>query len=150
MDWLLVVGSRKGVRDMEFKKTFSIKKKTGGKGRRGLTTPDGVTFSLNKGGEGRMQIAIRVGEKVMKSMRWLSGDEIEVEPGEVDGRKAIKLFRCADGYTLSSQQGKKEKGQSVRSSFKIPFDDDIKSHFESMLGKNFIPEIKDDCLVIVE
>jgi translation initiation factor IF-1 len=135
---------------MEFKKTFSIKKKTPGKGRRGMTTADGVTITLNKGGEGRMQIAIRIGEKVMKSMRWLSGDAIEVEPGEVDGRKAVRLARCADGYTLSSEQGKKVKGQSVRSSLKIQFDDEIESHFKSMIGKNFIPEIKEDHLVIVD
>lgn len=133
---------------MQFQESFVVEKQSSGGGGHGVTTPDCVTITTNKGGNGRLQLTIRIGERVMKSMRWLSGDRIEVVCGMQNGKKAVMLRRSASGFTLSSQQGNKTKGKCVRSSIKMHMTKELQNHFSEMLGNNFTPEISEDFLIV--
>jgi len=133
---------------MQFQESFVVQKQSCGGGSHGMTTPDVVTITTNKGGSSRVQLTIRIGERVMKSMRWLSGDRIEVVCGVHDGKKAVLLRRSAAGFTLSSQQGNKLKGKCVRSSLKMNMTKELQNHFASMLDKNFVPEVSEEFLIV--
>lgn len=133
---------------MDFEPEFVIENQSGSGGGRAITTPDCVTIVTCKGGNGRTQLTVRIGENVMKRMRWISGDKIAIVYGNVGRNKALLLRRASDGFTLSSQQGNKSKGQCVRSSLKITLNGKYDEFVKDFIGKNFKPQYSGDAVII--
>jgi hypothetical protein len=139
---------------MEFKKAFEVQKKSGGGGLGSATgnSQDEIYVSMTLGGKDRVeQITIRIGEGLMRKMRWLAGDKVRVVCGESNGKSAVMLARSQQGFMLSPTGGNKFKGKAVRCSVKFSATEEHKRHFQTLLKKTFVPfEADDACLVFCE
>ncbi len=53
--------------------------KTPTRGGTNRTPDDGVRFAKNKGGDGRMSCSITIGATMVRHMRWVDGDRIQIK-----------------------------------------------------------------------
>lgn len=80
--------------------------------RRGPTGKKGIRLSISKAGQGREQLVIAIYEDVMRKMRWVIGDRVEVGLDLDAGCLGLRRVPTG-GYALSGKGGDKEKSQKL-------------------------------------
>jgi len=145
-----VVGSRKGVRDMEFTELVVFERKRVGSNTGGTASPDCIKISLSKEKGEVSQINIRIGQSIMREMGWLAGQKASVGQYVSNGRKCL-LFRLnSKGYTLSSTQGSKGKGKCIQCTMKMPYSKTLFSCCANIIGREVKPVLHDEFFVVFE
>lgn len=98
--------------EMTVKITKTIKLDSFLNRRNGKFRPDTIRMSIRKNGNSN-QICVRIGEEVMRSQRWVIGDDkVEIEPFEAEnGFVGIRMKRSISAIAKSLAGGRNSHGK---------------------------------------